>query len=150
MASASEMLRRLQSVSRITTLRDMVYDVILENEHILKDLKEEEFEQGDIRSEFTTSRYKNVDYAEQKHEQNPRAGFGVVDLINTGALINSLKINKPKQNKYKFYFKDSKRNKLVKKYGGIEGLQQQTFEDFQIVIVKPIFQKRLKEIINKK
>lgn len=150
MVSAAEMLRRLKSVSKITTLREMVYDEIKANEHILKDLKEEEFEIGDIRSNQTTSRYKGVDYAEQKYEQNPRAGFGIVDLINTGAFIDSFKLNKPKQNKYLWGATDPKRNKLVSKYGDIMGLNQQTFEDFQIVIIKPLFIKKLKEKLNAK
>ncbi len=150
MASAAEMLRRLQSVNDINVLQNMVYVHISANRDILKDLKEEEFEMGDIRSENNISGYKSLDYAEEKHKQNPKAGFGVVDLIKTGSFINSLQVGKPKGSKYKFNFLDPKRNKLVKKYGGIEGLQQQTFEDFQVVIVKDLFVADLRKIINKK
>jgi len=150
MASAAEMLRRLESVSKITTLREMVYVHIKANEDILRDLKQEEYEMGDIRSVQNTSMYKNVDYADEKHEQNPRAGYGNVDLIRTGAFINSFRLNKPNQNKYIFGATDPKKTKLVDKYGDIMGLKQQTFEDFQYVIIKPLFIDDLKKIINKK
>ena len=150
MASAAEMLRRLKSVSKITTLREMVYEEIMKEEQILLDLKEEEYEEGNIRSNKSTSMYKNQDYADEKHEMNPRAGYSIVDLMYTGAFINSFKINKPKANRYIFGATDPKKNKLIKKYGDIMGLKQQTFEDFQVVIIKPRFIKKLQQVINAK
>jgi len=149
MASAAEMLRRLQSVSKINTLREMVYEHIKANEDILRDLKYDEYEQGDIYSNHTTSRYKWDWYGNEKYRQNPRAN-GNVDLILTGAFINSFRINKPIQNKYIFGATDPKRAKLVGMFGDIMGLQQQTFDDFQYVIIKPLFIDDLKKIINKK
>lgn len=150
MASAAEMLRRLKSVNDINVLQDMVYVDIKANEDIMKDLKEEEYEQGDIYSDKTTDSYKAEWYAKIKHEQNPRAGLGNVDLINYGDFINSFKIAKPKGNKYLFDATDKKKNKLINKYGDIMGLKQQTFEDFQVVIIKPLFIDKLQKIINKK
>jgi hypothetical protein len=156
MASAAEMFRRLQSVSDINVLQNMVYEDIKANENILKDLKEEEYEMGDIYSNKTNARYKpNVMggfslYAKHKHNLNPIAGEGNVDLINTGSFIRSFSLNKPKGNKYLFNATDSKKNKLIKKYGDIMGLDQQTFEDFQVVIIKPLFVEKLRKIINKK
>jgi len=149
MASAAEMLRRLQSVSKITTLREMVYEHIKVNEDKLRDLKYDEYEQGDIFSNQTTRRYKQGWYGNMKYEGNPRAG-GNVDLILTGNFINSFKINKPEQNKYLFGATDSKRNKLVGMYGiDIMGLNQDTFNSFQQNIIAPLFIKNLKEIINR-
>lgn len=156
MASAAEMLRRLQSVNDINVLQDMVFVHIKANEDILRDLKEEEYEQGDIYSNETTASYKKNPmggiswYAQLKHDQNPRAGEGIVDLINTSSFINSFKIAKPKGNKYLFDATDKKKNKLINKYGDIMGLKQQTFEDFQVVIVKDPFVEDLRKIINKK
>lgn len=157
MCSAAEMLRRLESVSRITTLREMVYEDIKANEDILRDLKEEEYEQGDIYSNETTASYRPNPmggfswYAEYKHAKNPRAGKGNVDLINTGAFIDSFKLNKPKGNKYKWGATDSKRNKIVDMYGEeIMGLNQESFDKFQIEIIKPRFVEKLRKIINKK
>ena len=150
MCSAAEMLRRLESVSRLSTLEAMVYEDIKANEDILRDLKEEEYEQGDIYSDETTASYKSRWYAEYKNDLNPRAGFGNVDLINTGSFINSFNLKKPKGNKYLFGATDPKRAKLQKKYGDIMSLKQQTFEDFQVVIIKPLFVEKLRKIINKK
>jgi len=59
MASAAEMLRRLQSVNDINVLQDMVYVHIKANEDILRDLKEDEYEQGDIYSDESTASYKS-------------------------------------------------------------------------------------------
>ena len=110
MCSAKEMLSRLQSVNDINVLQNMVYEDIKANEDILRDLKEEEYEQGDIYSDQSTAMYKTEWYAKIKHEQNPRAGKGIVDLINTGAFVNSLRIPKPKGNKYLFEATDWKKN----------------------------------------
>lgn len=151
MASASEMLRRLQSVSRISTLRDMVYDEIIKEEDNLKFIKEEEYLEGDIYSNSTKTTYSLPEYAKIKHAKNPRAGLGIVDLINTGAFIDSFKLNKPKQNKYLWGATDGKRKDIVNMFGSdIMGLNQESFEKFQIEIIKPRFVRKLKEIINKK
>lgn len=144
------MLSRLQSVNDINLLQNMVYEDIKANENILKDLKEEEYEQGDIYSNQTTAKYKNKWYSDYKNELNPRAGKGVVDLINTGSFINSFKIDKPKGNKYLFDASDGKKGALIGSYGDIMGLNQEAFEDFQVVIIKPLFAKKLQSIINKK
>ena len=81
---------------------------------------------------------------------NPRA-MGNVDLIYSGAFIDSFKLNKPKQNKYLWGATDSKRNKLVEMFGiDIMGLNQESFEKFQREIIAPKFRRKLKAILNKK
>lgn len=151
MCSAAEMLRRLQSVNKITVLRDMVYDEIIKEEDDLKFIKEEEYLEGDIYSTGTKTTYAWDSYKKEKYAKNPRAGYGNVDLINTGAFIDSFKLNKPKQNKYKWGATDSKRNKIVDMYGEeIMGLNQESFDKFQIEIIKPRFVEKLRKIINKK
>jgi hypothetical protein len=148
MASAAEFLRRLQSVNKITVLRDMVYDEIKANEDILRDIKEEEYEEGNIRSNGTLSTYASKNYAKQKKFDNPRAN-GFVDLMDTHDFIDSFKLNKPKQNRYTWGATDSKRNDLVKKYGDIMSLDQESFDKFQIEVIAPLFRKKLKAIINR-
>lgn len=151
MASAAEMLRRLESVSKITTLRDMVYDEIIKEEDNLLFIKEEEYLEGDIYSNGTKTTYAWKSYAEYKYGKNPRAGFGNVDLINTRAFIDSFKLNKPKLNKYTFGATDKKRNDIVNMFGNdIMGLNQDSFEKFQVEIIKPRFIRKLQTIINKK
>lgn len=151
MASAAEMLRRLQSVNKITVLRDMVYDEIIKEEDNLKFIKEEEYLEGDIYSNGTKTTYAWEDYAQYKNSKNPRAGKGNVDLINTGAFIDSFRLNKPKQNKYLWGATDGKRNALFGMYGqDIMSLNQNSFDKFQIEIIKPRFVEKLRKIINKK
>lgn len=148
MASAAEILRRLQPVTKITTLREMVYDEIKAEEELLKDIKEEEYKVGDIYGNKSKRIYKDFFYAEYKNAKNPRAGFGNVDLINEGSFIESFRLNKPNQNKYKWGATDKKRNTLVGMYGeGIMGLNQESFEKFQLEVVKPRFVKKLQRII---
>lgn len=148
MASAAEILRRLQTVTKITTLREMVYDEIKAEEEFLKDIKEEEYKVGDIFSNGLNKHYKDYFYAEYKNTKNPRAGFGNVDLIDEGSFIESFRLNKPNQNKYKWVATDKKRNILVGMYGdGIMGLNQESFERFQIEVVKPRFVNKLQRII---
>jgi hypothetical protein len=148
MASANEILRRLESVTKITTLREMVYDEIKAEEELLKNIKEEEFKVGDIYGNSFRTQYKDFFYAEYKNAKNPRAGFGNVDLINTGSFIESFRLNKPTQNKYKWGATDRKRNILVEMYGeGIMGMNQETFKKFQLEVVKPRFVKKLQRII---
>lgn len=148
MASAAEISRRLSAVTNITMLREMVYQEILANEHILKDLKEEEFKVGNIYGNNSNAFYKDYFYAAYKNQKNPLAGFGNVDLINEGDFIESFKLNKPKQNRYRWGATDKKRNMLVKDYGdGIMGMNQETFEKFQLEVVKPAFLRSLQKRI---
>jgi hypothetical protein len=151
MASAAEMSRRIKSLSKITVLREIVYGHIKANEEELRLLKEEEYETGNIFSNNTTAKYANRDYALAKHEQNPRAGFSVTDLILTGSFINSFKIKKPNKGLYQFTATDSKSNELIGKYSDeIMGLNQETFDEFQLEKIKPLFVKDLQEVVNKK
>ncbi len=151
MASAAEMYRRLQSVNKITVLREMVYAEIIKEEDNLKFIKEEEYLDGDIFSTGTKTTYASEEYADEKFKKNSRAGHGNVDLINTGAFIDSFKLNKPKQNKYLWGATDKKRNDIVEMFGQeIMSLNQESFDKFQKEIIKPRFVEKLRKIINKK
>lgn len=148
MASAAEILRRLDSVTKITTLREMVYEEIKAEEEGLKVIKEQEYLDGDIYSNGRKSLYSNEDYAEYKYVKNKRAGFGNVDLINTGSFLESFRLNKPNKNIYKWGATDKKRNILVEMYGeGIMGMSQEAFEKFQLEVIKPRFVKKLQRAI---
>ena len=150
MASAAEMLLRIKSVSRINVLEDMVYNELIKEEHTLIMLKEQSFLEGDIYGTGTKDTYVSKIYAEEKYKQNSRAGLGNVDLINTGAFIDSFKLNKPKANRYQFGATDSKKDTLINMYGiDIMGLNQEVFNKFQIEIIKPRFIRKLKEKINR-
>ena len=123
----------------------MVNEQLVKEEENLKLLKEQDFLEGDIYGNGTKVDYAWKSYAEEKLLQNPKAG-GNVDLINTGAFIDSFYLLKPKQNKYLFGAKDKKRNKLVGQYGNeIMGLNQDVFDKFQIEIIKPRFVREIKK-----
>lgn len=137
--SAAQYQKRLQSVKKITVLRELVNEELIKEESNLKLLKEQDFLQGDIFGDGTTFRYRSLDYERYKQAKNPIAG-GKVDLINTGAFVDAMYLLKPKQNKYLFGNKDTKRNILKEIYGdNIFGLNQKVFDKFQTEVIKPRF-----------
>ena len=60
--------------------------------------------------------YSNTRYAKEKATQNPRAGFLNVDLIDTGALVEAIKIS-IFDNGFEVFSTDSKYNSIFDKYG---------------------------------
>lgn len=60
--------------------------------------------------------YHNYGYAKEKATQNPRAGFLNVDLIDTGALVEAIKISMF-DNGFEVFSTDSKYNSIFDKYG---------------------------------
>jgi hypothetical protein len=129
-------------------LKEIVNEEIVKEETTLKQLKEQDFLEGDIYGNGTLVAYRSKNYEIFKSRKNPLAG-GAVDLINTGAFVDAMKLNKPKGNKYLFGNTNSKRKILVDKYGiDIFGLNQNVFDKFQIEIIKPRFVKKLKDILN--
>lgn len=162
MCSVAEMMRRLQSLNNINVLEDMVYVHIKANENILTNLKENEFKKGDINSDDTAWQYSKKFttgdnetagydlYIDYKHALNRVAGYGRIDLINKGRFINSFIIPKPNGNKYLFGATDPKLGMLEDVYGMVRGLRQETFNEFQIGVIKEPFIQDLRKIINKK
>ena len=147
--SAAEMGRRINSLAKITLLREMVNEELLKEEDTLRMLKEQDFLEGDIYGSGSKDTYASSEYSMFKKKQNPIAG-GNVDLILTGAFIDSFKLNKPKENRYLFGATDPKRGVLVSKYGiDIMGLNQQVFDKFQKEIIAPRFVRKIKDILNR-
>jgi hypothetical protein len=137
--SAKQYQQRLQSVAKITVLRELVNEELVKDEQTIKLLKEQDFLQGDIFGDGTKLRYRSLDYERFKQSKNPIAG-GKVDLINTGAFVDAMYLLKPKQNRYQFGNKDSKRNILKEIYGdNIFGLNQKVFDKYQKEIIAPRF-----------
>lgn len=98
---------------------------------ILREAKKNEFEFGLLPSFKKIGRYANEDYAAKKNAQNALAGYGNVDLIRTGAFVNSMF---PVRSGRGFIFDASndKKELLVEKYGkDILGLNQRTFYRIQ-------------------
>ena len=100
--------------------------------------------QGDIFGDGTNLRYRSLDYERYKQAKNPIAG-GKVDLINTGDFVDAMYLLKPKQGRYLFGNRDTKRNILKEIYGNdIFGLNQKVFEKFQLQIIQPRFIRAIK------
>ena len=139
----------MQPLTKITVLRDMVREELIKEEDTLRMLKEQDFLEGDIYGNGAKDTYASEDYSRYKMSLNPLAG-GFVDLIKTGAFIDSFKLNKPKENRYLFGATNSKRGELVKKYGiDIMGLNQGVFDKFQKEIIAPRFVRKIKDILNR-
>jgi len=147
--SAAEMGRRIQALAKITVLREMVNEELIKEEDTLRMLKEQDFLEGDIYGNGAKDTYASSLYSGFKKKQNPIAG-GNVDLILTGAFIDSFKLNKPKENRYLFGATDPKKSILVGKYGiDIMGLNQEVFNKFQKEIIAPRFVQKIKDQLNR-
>jgi len=146
--SVAQYQKRLQSVTKITVLRELVNEELIKEESNLKLLKEQDFLQGDIFGDGTTFRYRSLDYERYKQAKNPIAG-GKVDLINTGSFVDAMYLLKPKQGRYLFGNRDTKRNILKQIYGdNIFGLNQKVFDKFQLEIIQPRFIRAIKAKAN--
>lgn len=112
--------------------------IILRDEgQVLKKAKLNELEFGLLPDRKKIGKYRNFDYIEYKHNLNPLAGRGNVDLILTGAFSNSL-FTTGRSTRYIFESGDPKADGLIKKYGrDIMGLNQRTFNTIQQTVYKP-------------
>lgn len=121
--------------------------IILRDEgNLLKETKINELEFG-LEPQFKKiGKYADEDYAEKKHAKNPLAGFGNIDLINTGAWSNSLFVVRY-TDYYIFDSGDPKHGELIQKYGmDIMGLSQKTFD----IIQREVYAKQLAQFIKTK
>jgi hypothetical protein len=158
--SAKQYQKRLQKVTKLSLLREMVNEELIKDEKTIKILKEQDFLQGDIYGNDTYSLY----HPNNSYEANQKAGYklyepfknslnplanGHVDLILTGAFVDAMYLLKPKQGRYKFGNTDKKRNILKEMYGdNIFGLNQNVFNKYQKEIIAPRFLRRIKTTAN--
>jgi hypothetical protein len=127
----------------------MVNEELVKDEKTIKQLKEQDFLEGDIYGDDKTLvGYRSKNYELFKSSRNPKAG-GAVDLILTGDFVDAMYLLKPKQGRYKFGNTDKKRNILKEMYGdNIFGLNQRVFEKYQKEIISPRFLRRIKTTAN--
>ena len=129
----------------LQSLQKIVQKEIVPFEDDLVDLKEAEFKRGDRPDGSPIGRYRSPAYSLFKQRQNPLAG-GDVDLILTGAFINSAFFKSTEPGKYLFGFRDYKTPDLFAKYGSdIAGLNQNTFNRFLLDKIKPKFILNIKQ-----
>ena len=127
-------------------LKDLVNVEIIENEGVLKAIKKDEYEQGNIYSNGKSRTYAWDWYRKEKQLLNPRAG-GYVDLILTGRFINSFELIEKGKN-YIFSSNDSKAGLLSERYNNsksnIFDLNQDVFNKFMEKYVRKGFVKAIK------
>lgn len=144
--SPTEYQQRLQPLLNLSKLQEITSEEIIKEETNLKNLKEQDFLDGDIYGDDKTLlSYRSKGYEIFKSKLNPIAG-GAVDLILSGRFVDAMFLLKPTNGKYLFGNLDSKKQVLTQKYGiNIFGLNQKVFTKFQIDIIKPRFIRKLKE-----
>jgi hypothetical protein len=127
----------------------MVNEELVKDEATIKQLKEQDFLEGDIYGDGKTLvGYRSRNYELFKSSRNPKAG-GAVDLILTGDFVDAMYLLKPNQGRYKFGNTDTKRNILKEMYGeNIFGLNQNVFEKYQKEFIAPRFIRRIKTTAN--
>jgi len=123
----------------------MVNELLVKDETTLKTLKEQDFLQGDIFGDGKSyASYRSKGYENYKRAKNPIAG-GKVDLINTGAFVDAMRLGKGRNGRYMFGNTDKKRNILKEMYGpNIFGLNQNVFNKYQKEIIAPRFIRAIK------
>ena len=142
--SALEYQKRIKKLLNLPLLQKIVAEEIQKKESLIVKEKVKEFKKGEKPDGSIIGIYKSKDYEVFKFNKNPLAG-GVVDLILTGNFIKGLDLKQTKPSSFLFDSTDSKKDKLVTKYGSdIMSLNEQTFNTFLKKEVKNNFVKRLK------
>lgn len=130
MPSFAEIKRRIERINKISVLRRKVKEIVLADNN-LPDAKASEFQEGMLPDGGRIGFYQNQVYANFKRRMNPQAN-GTVDLMLTGAFIDSFFVKSRGNSKFTFDANDEKTGMLKDKYGNeIMGLNQETFNTIQ-------------------
>lgn len=108
----------------------------------IKSLIKERWKQGLRPNGTKIGRYFSGKYASEKSKQNPQAGFGNVDLILSGSLVNNIDVLLKNNSIFEVISRDDKFWKIAEKYGD----DNFNLSDEQTEI---IFKEIENEIINK-
>jgi len=144
MASFNGVKKKVMRINNLSRLRAIVAKIIL-SDKFLADAKAAEFREGENPDGSMIGSYRSLSYELFKEQINPIAG-GAVDLMLTGAFIDSFFTKKAGASKFIFGATDKKKAHLVEKYGEqIMGLSQTTFD----VLQKEVYSKQLLAEIRK-
>jgi len=145
--SAAEKSRRIQKITK-SQLHQKVTELVERDENReLRKAKINEFEFGLTPSYKKIGKYRSDAYAFTKHNQNPLAGYGNVDLIRSGATVNSLFPIRSGEG-YIFDSGNSLWGDLQERYGSnIAGLNQKTFNKIQKDIYAPDLVRYIKSLL---
>lgn len=145
--SAKEYQKRLNPILNQSVMESLVQKIILSDQKNLKEEKISEFERGLRPDNKRIGGYQSGEYANEKNQMNPLAGFGNVDLIYSGAFVSKLFVKPLTQNGFIFDSSDRKTGSLVVKYGqAIMGLNQVWFDKRQSEIYRLVLQQQIKQI----
>jgi len=146
--SAAEWIRRASKINQ-TVLHQKVTELVERDANReLRKAKINEFEFGYRPSYKKIGNYRSDSYAFIKNNQNPLAGYGYVDLIRTGATVNSLFPIRSGALGYKFDSGNDLWSTLTGRYGqDIQSLNQKTFNTIQRDIYAPDLVKYIKTLL---
>lgn len=121
--------------------------IILSDQKNLKEEKISEFERGLRPDNKRIGGYQSGEYANEKNQMNPLAGFGNVDLIYSGSFVSKLFVKPLTKNGFIFDSSDNKTGNLIGKYGlDIMGLNKEWFYKRQSEIYRLVLQQQIKQI----
>jgi hypothetical protein len=126
----------------------VLMDVFMEANAIVIEKNLDQLQEGKDKNGNTFKKYSMQDYAEYKHELNPKAGMGNPDLKLTGNFWQGFVLNKEGATGYKIKSTDSKAGDLESKYGeDIYGLSDPKRDEFVSETYRPKLAAKVKELL---
>ena len=117
---------------------DTKFDLLMSNKEQMRDNLDNE---GNSLGEYLSPSYK-------RYKLN-RGQIGTVDLLNTGAFQNAMRLDLQSRNAYTITSNDSKTSMLLKKYGKkMFGLNKDSMSEYRSDHFYPDFMPRVKNYLN--
>lgn len=92
----------------------------------LADVNREQLDAGrDAKGDSISPAYRSNEYAKYKYGINPKPGYGIPDLKDTGSYYSKIKFY-IEGSDINFYDTDSKANSIFAKYGSVLGVYENT------------------------
>lgn len=131
MATPSYMIEKLQRLDINRMVSAIFASTAIDKE--ATDLLREQWEKGQNKEGGAIGYYASSSYAQRKHQMNPMAGLGVVDLMLTHALERGLYLE-VQGDTYQFKSSDEKYSELHDKYPMAWGLGDVAQKDLRQII----------------
>lgn len=118
----------LEAVLKIDLQKSIVETMVVTEDEYLK-LQKDQLLHGLNAKGEEIGFYRNEDYADKKHRQNPKAGFGNVDLKLTGSFYEGISTHISNEG-FLIESSDAKAPALEKKYGDPFGLADERKQSY--------------------
>lgn len=138
--SINDMRERFASVNFNQVAEDALYD----SRDVIKELQVDQLKRGVRKDGSRIGKYKNKAYAAKKHQLNPLAGFGNVDLILKGDFKSQIFVD-VREDVFVIDSGDEKAAKLISDYGDPFGLTDESNAELIKQPLQQNFEKRAKE-----